>query len=176
MFNFRREGYLWNNHRELERVLAGNGYSPNKRINGFALYQLRQPSADGLEGKFLAFRESRLEQNSVETAIFWTGSSLEEAVESLGNLPIKTIGETVKDKVFGYGSIGILTACFVAGAVTNGIGIGLGAAGLYLVGKAAYSWLQSHAHWQSALGVFGDHVEGRGALSRAIEFAEIYAH
>ncbi len=177
---------LWNNYRGLERTLARNGYPKEERINGFALYQLRKPDQlNNQLGTFLALRESRLEPNGVETAIFWTGSSLEEAVEALGKLPAKTLGETVRDRVFSYGSIGPMLAIGIAAGlvansigvgVTGSVGIGLGAEAIYLAGKAAYSLLRSYSQWQSALSVFNDHVKGRGALSRTIEFAEIYAH
>ena len=175
MFNLGREGYLWNNHRALERLLANNGYLPSESINRFSLYQLRQPGAgDGLEGKFLAFRESKPEPNRVETAIFWTGSSLEKAVEALGKLPAKTLGETFKDKTFGYQSLGSMLAIgILAGSVTGSVEIGTSAAGIYLACKAAYSLLQSYLLWQSPMYAFSDYVKGRLALSRALEFTEI---
>lgn len=181
MFNHGLENILWNNCRSLERTLVANGRPVIRRINGFAVYQLRKPEEQNNSlGIYLAIRESTTEPNKVERAIFWEASSLEEAVAALSGLPDQPArkGKGLKDEIVSTSNAALTLALFTAAAYfAKSPEGGFWAAGIYNAARVAFHLWHSYSNdapWQLAANGFSNVTEGRSAISAMLQYSEIY--
>ena len=172
------EDYFLTNITNLKLALTNNGYPEHQKINGFSLYQIRQPhQQDNLPGRFFAVRESASKQNEVEKAILWTARSLEYAVAALNKLPSKSSEKETRPRFIPSAKVSVSLVLFVTTTYfTNNPLIAGGFAISYLFGLPVLRMGNNYIQWQSSMERFSDVQEGRGAISQMLQLAEIHRY
>jgi hypothetical protein len=176
MFKRGLEDFLQGDYRSLQSALKHNGRLPSSEVNRFLLYQFGQPGlADETDqrGTFFAVRESRLEANTIETALFWSAPSLDDAVADLSSLPDGTAGEEMVKGVFNYKNGAITLGFFMSAGVLLGIEIGIVSALTYSVFKVAFNLGFDQMRRGNVLKTFGSYTAGKEAIREMIELTEI---
>ncbi len=181
------EDSLWGEYSKLQKTLVSNGYPQLREVSGFSIYRLQPKGNTGnIPGMFFAIRESKYNPNTIEKALLWEATSLEDAVATLSSVPLRE-GEkkdlSREDRMLHRITAGLL----LAGGALVGYSAGDDTAGKIFhamvgaaVGGIAYlsvcftlQKLNNYLQWLKAREGFSNLVYGKQALARALELTEI---